>query len=100
MLDNNGGYSHGGRRIALRSDGSYTDTTYTDVVGDEHARIGRYTLNAEKTLLTLTPEHGETQHLYRIDYGGQQYWVREDERVRITQSGEAWLRQISVRVVP
>jgi hypothetical protein len=100
LLDNHGGYSHAGRRIALLLDGSYTDTTYTDVVGDEHAKTGRYTLNAERTLLTLTPTHGEMQHLYRIDYGGQQYWVRDGERERITQSGEAQLRQISLTVVP
>src|SRR2546428_39787 len=46
LLDNHGGYSHAGRKIALRSDGSYTDTAYIDVVGDERAKRGRYTLSA------------------------------------------------------
>ena len=40
LLDNRGGFSHAGRRIALRADGSYTDTTYTDVIGEEHTTIG------------------------------------------------------------
>ena len=100
LLDNHGGYSHAGRRITLHSDGSYTDTTYTDVVGAERAKSGRYTLNAERTLLILSPVGGETQNLYRIDFDGEQYWVHEDERGRITQSSEARLRQISLRVSP
>ena len=100
LLDNRGGFSHAGRRIALRTDGSYTDTTYTDVIGDEHTKRGHYTLNPERTLLVLSPEGGASQELFRVDYGGQQYWVRESDRERITQPSESWLRQISVRVVP
>ena len=100
LLDNHGGYSHAGRRIALLSDGSYTDTAYTDVVGSEHLKTGRYTLNAERSLLTLTPKHGEPQHLYRIEYDGRQYWVHEDERQRITQSSETRLRQTALKIVP
>ncbi len=100
LLDNRGGFSHAGRRIPLRADGSYTDTAYTDAVGGERAKRGRYTLNAERTHLVLSSEVGEAQHLYRVDYRGQQYWVRDDDRTRIVQSGEDWLRQISLRVVP
>lgn len=100
LLDNHGGISHAGRRIVLRSDGSYVDTFYTDVVGNVRAESGRYALNAEGTHLTLSPEPGAVQHLYRVDYRGQRYWVREDERARLIQSSEAWLRQISLRVVP
>jgi hypothetical protein len=40
VLDNHGGYSHAGRRVALRPDGSYTDTRYTDVIGDEKVQRG------------------------------------------------------------
>jgi hypothetical protein len=100
MLDNRGGFSHGGRRIALRADGSYTDTTYSDVVGDEHRKTGHYLLNPERTHLVLSPEGGSSQELFRVDYGGQQYWVREADRARITQPRESWLRQTSVRGVP
>jgi hypothetical protein len=99
LLDNQGGFTHAGRRIALRADGSYTDTTYTDA-GVEPSKSGRYTLNSERTHLTLSPNGGKIEYLYRVDYGGQQYWVREGDRERITQSGEASLRQTSVRVVP
>lgn len=100
LLDNRGGFSHAGRRIALRADGSYADTTYTDVIGDEHTKKGHYTLNPERTLLVLSPEGGASQELFRVDYSGQQYWVREADRERITQPSQSWLRQISVRVVP
>jgi hypothetical protein len=100
LLDNRGGFSHAGRRIALRADGSYTDTTYTDVIGDGHTKKGHYTFNSERTHLILSPQSGEAQDLIRVDYGGQQYWVQEADRERITKSSESWLRQISVRVVP
>ena len=83
----------------MLTNGGYTDTTYTDVVGDEHTKRGRYTLNAERTHLILSPDGGEKQELYRVDYAGQQYWVRQADRERIADSSEAWLRQISVRVV-
>ena len=99
-LDNRGGFSHAGRRVALRPDGSFTDTRYTDVVGGERTTAGRYTLDAEQRHLTLSPERGEVQHLYRVDYSGEQYWVRADERAGIAQSSESWQRQISLRVVP
>jgi hypothetical protein len=98
LLDNHGGYSHAGRRIALHSDGTFTDTRYTDVVGDERANRGVYTLNDEKTHLTLSPARGEAEHLYRVDCSHQQYWVQEQDRSRITESGQSWLRQISLRV--
>jgi hypothetical protein len=100
LLDNRGGYSHAGRRIVLRPDGSYTDATYTDVIGDEQTKRGHYTLNPERTHLILLSQSGEGQDLFRVDYGGQQYWVREADRERIKQPSESWLRQISVRVVP
>jgi hypothetical protein len=99
LLDNRGGFSHGGRLIALHPDGKYTDTTYTDVIGDHHTKRGNYTLNPKKTRLILSPEGGASQELFRVDYSGQQYWVREADREAITQSSESWLRQRSVRSV-
>lgn len=100
LLDNHGGFSHAGRRIALRVDGSYIDTAYTDVIGDEHTTRGLYTLNQERTHLILSTGGSASQELFRIDYGGQQYWVREADRERVTQLSESWLRQISVRSIP
>ena len=98
MLDNHGGFSHAGRRVVLRSDGSYTDTGYTDVVGDERVKRGVYTLNAEKTQLTLSPARGEAEQLYQVEYGHVFYWVEEQERHQVTDPKEEWLRQISLRV--
>src|SRR5712664_4054975 len=85
LLDNHGGFSHAGRRIALHSAGDYSDTSYTDVVGGDQTIRGTYTLDAHRTNLILLPAHGEAEHLYRVDYGRQQYWVREQERQRITE---------------
>jgi hypothetical protein len=98
VLDNHGGYSHVGRRIVLRSDGSYIDTGYTDFVGDQQVRRGIFTLDAQKTHLTLTPSAGEMEQLYQMDYGHHLYWVRQQERGLITDPKEDWLRQISLRV--
>jgi len=67
LLDNHGGFSHAGRRIALYSDGNYSDTSYSDVIGSERTRRGTYTLDAQRTNLTLLPAQGETEHLYRVD---------------------------------
>ena len=97
VLDNHGGYSHPGRRVALRRDGSYTDTRYTDVVGDQRVEGGLYGFDAEKRQLTLSPRRGDAEHLYRVDYHGQRTWVREQDRQRITDRADAWFRQISLR---
>lgn len=97
VLDNHGGYSHAGRRVALRPDGSYADTRYTDVVGDQRVEGGLYTFDAVKRHLTLAPKHGEAEHLCRVDYGSKQYWVREQDRQRTTDPADAWFRQISLR---
>ncbi len=97
VLDNHGGYSHGGRRVVLQPDGSYTDTRYTDVVGDQKVEGGFYRFDAEKRQLTLSPRRGDAEHLYRMDYHGQQYWVRKQDQQRVTGRAEAWFRKISLR---
>jgi hypothetical protein len=99
VLDNKGGFSHAGRRLELHRDNTYRDTAYTDVRGEEILKTGRYTLDPKRRHLTLSPERGSVAHLYRVDYSGQQYWVREDERERIAEPGEASLRQFSLRLV-
>jgi hypothetical protein len=98
-LDNRGGFAHAGRRVTLKPDGSFTDLRYTDVIRDESATTGRYTLDSERRHLTLSPEGGEVEHLYRVDYRRQQYWVHADERAHIAQTGESYLRRISLRIV-
>src|SRR5260221_377582 len=75
VLDNHGGYSHPGRRVALHPDGSYTDTKYTDVIGDERVQRGFYHFNPEKNRFPLSPKRGEMEHLCRVDYDGPPYWV-------------------------
>lgn len=99
LLDNHGGFAHSGRRVTLFPDGSYSDTTYTDVVDAKSMTTTRgvYTLDADRTHLTLRPERGEVEHLYRVDYCRCQYWVHDQERHRITESKETWLRQTSLR---
>jgi hypothetical protein len=97
ILDNHGGYSHAGRRVALQADGSYTDTNYTDAVGDQKTERGTYAFDPEKRHLTLSPTQGRTETLCRVDYRGQQYWVREHDVQRVADLADAWFRQISLR---
>ncbi len=97
ILDNHGGYSHAGRRVALQPDGTYTETTYTDVIGDQKADRGTYAFDQGKTRLTLSPRQGEAQILYRVDHRGQQYWVRKEDKQRVTDPADAWFRQLSLR---
>src|SRR5689334_2067127 len=73
VFDNHGGYSHGGRRVVLDPGGNYTDTRYTDVIGDQTSERGFYSFDAERRQLTLSPRRGDAKQLYRVDYDGHQY---------------------------
>ncbi|MCY2929496.1 MAG: hypothetical protein NTV86_08380 [Planctomycetota bacterium] len=97
LLDNHGGFSHAGRRIALGPDGRYTDTTYSDNPGSDRATRGLYSLDAAGSHLTLSPEGAPAEHLYRVDYHRRQYWVHDQDRPRIAQPGESELRRVSLR---
>jgi len=43
LLDNQGGFSHAGRRLELHPGSSYTEIRYTDVIGDARKTSGGYT---------------------------------------------------------
>jgi hypothetical protein len=92
VLDNGGGYAHEGRQIALQSDGRYWDRRYTDVIGDSRTKYGRYVMNADRTILTLSPRFGQAETLYRVG----KYWVRAEDRRRI--ANDPRLQEISLRV--
>jgi hypothetical protein len=80
----------------LDPDGAFTETSYTDVRGvDEKVERGAYRFSPDKTQLTLLSSKSEEERLYRIDYRGQQYWVKAEDRQHIR---DAWLRQVSLRV--
>jgi hypothetical protein len=97
LLDNHGGFSHAGRRVALQRDGSYTDTRYTDVIGDQKTERGTYTFDPEKRRLTLSARKGKVETLRRVDYRGEHYWVQEQHTQRVADPVDAWFRQISLR---
>jgi hypothetical protein len=99
LFDNHGGYSHAGRRVLLRPDGSYTDTAYTDVVGNERVKTGRYIFTAERTHVILIPQKGVAEDLFRVDHEAVQYWVAAADRERIPKADELRLRQISLRFI-
>ena len=96
-LDNHGGISHEGRRVHLHADGSYTETRYTDALGHERRIRGTYLLNAQQTILILSPAHGEPEQLHRTDFKGQQYWVAEHNCDRVKTSAENLFRHVSLR---
>ena len=81
----------------MQADGSYTDTRYTDVIGDQKTERGTCAFDPEKRHLTLSPTQGKAETLFRVDYRGQQYWVREQDMQRVADPADAWFRQISLR---
>ncbi len=96
VLDNYGGFTHSGRRVVLHPDGTFTDTAYTDVrATDERVDRGTYRFSADKMQLTLVPSQGPEERLDRVDYRGQQYWIKADDRQRIR---DASFRQVSLRL--
>lgn len=81
----------------MLADSTYTDTRYTDVVGDQKTQRGTYAFAREKTRLTLSPTQGNPETLCRVDYRGQQYWVPEQDTQRVADPADARFRQISLR---
>ena len=95
-VDNYGGFSHLGKRILVYAD-NRCEVTYTDAVGDEKTRVGKCIFDLTAGTLTLDGGKKENERLYRVSYGGKEYWVHQDEVNRIKHPTEEWLRQISLR---
>ena len=95
LHDNDNGRRFYSRWIRLSADGRYVDIFSTDVAGQERVKRGGYRIDMEKTHLTLTPRSGKKEHLYRVDYGSDRYWIHEEERTRNPGPGESWLKEVS-----
>jgi hypothetical protein len=96
-LDNYGGYSHGGRRVRVFADNSYQQVSYTDVVGDQKVRRGKCSLDLKAGKMHLDSDKKAGERLFRVSYDDKEYWVHEDELVRLKEPGENRLRQTSLR---
>ena len=94
-LDNKGGFSHGGRRIELFTDGKAQETRYTDVVGDVTISNGTYILQGKTLTLNFGKEREVT--LVCVVSGSDRYWVRPENVDLIKNSSEWWLRQTSLK---
>lgn len=95
LHDGYSGRSFGGRWIRLHADGRYMEIRYTDVVTQERVKRGVYRIDKARTHLTLEPGGGgDTEHLYRVDYGQDMYWVHDAERAHVTLPGEFWLKEV------
>ena len=58
-VDNAGGFSHRGRRIAVFADGSYEEIIYTDEVGREKKRQGKCMFDSKAGTLTLDSDKND-----------------------------------------
>jgi len=88
-----------GHRIVLRRNGTYIQSTYMDRRHSGYnKRRGSYTLDGGGTHLALSRAHDRVDHLYRVDHAGEQYWVEEKDRPRITAPADN-LRSESFRTV-
>lgn len=81
----------------LYGDGSYSETRYTDMVGDETVFQGVYRFAADGAQLILSPSQGGVEVLHQVNYRGHQYWVRAEDKERIRDPSDTWFRQISLR---
>jgi len=95
LLDNSGGYSHPGRRIELLEGANVIETRYSDVIGDQTVRRGRYVLNRD--VLDLRFGDRGNQQLRRVRYGNEIYWVYPNEVEKIALPEGTWLRQTSLK---
>ena len=95
LLDNSGGYSHAGRRIELLKDGKFIETRYTDVIGNQNRRSGRYDLS--EGILNLHFDDRGSQRLIRVPYGTEILWVYPNEVEKISLSERTRLRQTSLK---
>ena len=95
LLDNSGGYSHAGRQIELLEGGNVIETRYTDVIGDQTVRRGRYVL--DRDVLDLRFGDRGNQQLRRVPYGNEIYWVYPNEVEKIALPENTWLRQTSLK---
>ena len=97
ILETHGGDSQTGRRIVLWANGTYVDTKYGGVVGDQSRMWGTYSFDASQERLTIRCDCGEHEVLYRVDYKGWRYWVSEQDRIRIAVPAENQFREMSLR---
>lgn len=95
VLDNNGGFSHGGRRIELHEGGLASSVTYTDVIDDRIVSYGRYDLRDDVLLLRFGDRGNQTLH--RVAYDGKVYWVYPDDIKRVKSRDGIYLRQTSLK---
>ena len=95
LLDNSGGYSHAGRRVELLRDGGVIDTQYTDVIGGENGRKGRYTIEGD--VLDLRFGDRGNQRLMRVSYDNDIYWVYRNEVAKIVLPESTLLRQTALK---
>ncbi len=95
VLDNNGGFSHGGRRIELYVGGSASSLTYTDVMDDRRASYGSYDLRDNVLMLRFGDRGNQTLH--RVAYDGKVYWVYPDDIKRVKSRDGIYLRQTSLK---
>lgn len=95
VLDNSGGYSHGGQRIELFERGVVSITSYSDVVGDRSISKGQYELHGN--VLKLRFGDRGNRSLHRISYRGSIYWVYPGQVKEIGSPEGASLRKTSLK---
>lgn len=95
LHDNDKGRRFSSRWIRFAADGRYVDIFTTDVAHKVRVKRGVYRMDQQRTHLTLQRNSGQTEHLYRVDYGQDRYWVHDKERTRHPGPSEFWLKEVS-----
>lgn len=99
VLNNNGGFSHGGLLIKLMDDGSALVTTYSDAIGDSNTTHATYVLDHD--LLLLRYRSGGEHKLQKVIYKGQEYWVEPNMISQLTEDSDEgeWQRHTALKPI-
>ena len=96
-LDNNGGFSHGGRRIDFTNDGRFKEFRYSDTEEKILADIGSYQKGGGSITLLSDRPSARAEALFRVTHEGTTYWVGSESITRISKPEQAALREFALR---
>ena len=97
VLNNHGGFSHGGLLIELMEDGRALVSTYSCVAEDKKPKRATYELGENR--LVLRYPGGGVMELHKVTYNGEVYWADQREVPRLREDSERgeWARRVALR---
>lgn len=97
VLNNHGGFSHGGLLIKLMEDGRALVTTYSCAVEDKKPERATYELGQNR--LVIRYPRGSVMELHKVTYKGQVYWADQSYVSLLREDSERgeYARRVALR---